>query len=588
MRHVIGKQVIEVNLQGSKNAFALQQTLSQVFWDAVAPAMEVLFDRLTSEDELIRIDKLEINLGVLTEQKIAAGEWLPILLDTLEEAIKTAVNKKLPGVQVLPLRSGHFEQWLHFLQHGNLPRHISPPAEQEWQRQILEALGMDVKAVVQLRRLLQNNPHALQRLALQYPGSFLQHVTELFIGHNAASLYAIFMELKNAWKFIAEVAASLQRRRTMSSEAESSLNSWLNSALGEKTTANKPNLTPTEWKQIWSRFGAQAGREVEVECWKIVLFELANTAAKPTPNDLLHLVFNQDIFIKTKADLAVLAFEKKTKYPGLKAFFEREGIRPQKKARGKQAPKVVPTPTSDEINPAAPLPTPSEMPEKMPATKDLPEPAKPIANHSATLAESTLKKSLPPEPVLPKTLEQAKPYPTKEEEPILPGEDGWHIPTAGLVLLHPFLTTFFEKLDLLKDRQFDGEWNRNKAAMLLHFLATGEDTVQEYDMTLPKLLCAIPFNWPLDHSIDLTNEEKLEAEALLHAVLEHWGALGNTTPDGLRGNFLVRDGKLLKTESGWRLQIERKTLDILLDRLPWGMGLVKLPWMPELLMVEWN
>ena len=51
MRHVIGKQVIEVNLQGSKNAFALQQTLSQVFWDAVAPAMEVLFDRLTSEDE---------------------------------------------------------------------------------------------------------------------------------------------------------------------------------------------------------------------------------------------------------------------------------------------------------------------------------------------------------------------------------------------------------------------------------------------------------------------------------------------------------------------------------------------------------
>jgi hypothetical protein len=588
MRHVIGKQVIEVNLQGSKNAFALQQTLSQVFWDAVAPAMEALFDKLTPEDELIRIDKLEINLGVLTEQKIATGEWLPMLLETLEVAIKTAVSKKSPGVQVLPLRSGHFEQWLHFLQHGNLPRYISPPPEQEWQQQILEAMGMEVKAVVQLRHVLNTSAHALQRLVLQYPGSFLQHVTELFIGHNAASLHTIFMELKNAWKSIAEVAASPQRRRPMGLEAETSLKTWLNSTLGEKTVANKPNLTPAEWKHIWSRYGARAGREVEVECWKIVLFELSKTTAKPTPNDLLHLVFNQDIFIKTQAALVVLAFEKKTRYPGLKAFFEREGIRPEKKARGKQAPDVVNSPTLDEINQTALLPPPNHLPEKMPTQQPSLEPIPPIENNRTATTDPVPGASLPPEPVSPKTPEQTKLYPTKEEEPLLPGEDGWHIPTAGLVLLHPFLTTFFEKLDLLKDRQFIEEWSRNKAAMLLHFLATGEDTVQEYEMVLPKLLCAIPFNWPLDHSIDLTNEEKFEAEALLQAVLEHWGALGNTTPDGLRGNFLVRDGKLLKTESGWRVQIERKTLDILLDRLPWGIGLVKMPWMPELLMVEWN
>ncbi|MEO1401775.1 MAG: contractile injection system tape measure protein [Cyanobacteria bacterium J06635_1] len=38
----------------------------------------------------------------------------------------------------------------------------------------------------------------------------------------------------------------------------------------------------------------------------------------------------------------------------------------------------------------------------------------------------------------------------------------------------------------------------------------------------------------------------------------------------------------------WLLQIERETYDILLDQLPWSIRVVKLPWMPKLLYVEWS
>ena len=92
----------------------------------------------------------------------------------------------------------------------------------------------------------------------------------------------------------------------------------------------------------------------------------------------------------------------------------------------------------------------------------------------------------------------------------------------------------------------------------------------------------------MDHTITITKEEKKEANNLLQAVIEHWGALGGTSPDGLREGFLTRQGKLEKEQTGWRLYVEQKTLDILLDRLPWNLSLIKLPWMKELLKVEWR
>ena len=57
--------------------------------------------------------------------------------------------------------------------------------------------------------------------------------------------------------------------------------------------------------------------------------------------------------------------------------------------------------------------------------------------------------------------------------------------------------------------------------------------------------------------------------------------------DGLRDAFLKRDGLLIKKEDGWLLQVERKTLDVLLDKIPWGYSTVSLPWNSYLVFVEW-
>lgn len=102
-----------------------------------------------------------------------------------------------------------------------------------------------------------------------------------------------------------------------------------------------------------------------------------------------------------------------------------------------------------------------------------------------------------------------------------------------------------------------------------------------------KILCGLPTNEPVPLNIHLEQKEIEEAESLLKAVIEHWKALKNTSIDGLREAFFKRDGIITKKEDGWHLQIERKTLDVLLDNIPWGYSTINLMWNRYLLFVEW-
>ena len=163
--------------------------------------------------------------------------------------------------------------------------------------------------------------------------------------------------------------------------------------------------------------------------------------------------------------------------------------------------------------------------------------------------------------------------------------EGVYVGCAGVVLLHPFLPRLFEALGIAKD---DELLEPERALALLHFLATGQRFAPEYELFLPKLLCNVPFDTPVESGIELTAGDEEEAAALLAAIIRHWDALGETSIDGLRGSFLVRPGKLSRRGSDDVLQVEARSFDMLLDRLPWGIGLIQLPWMERMLWVEWR
>jgi hypothetical protein len=65
----------------------------------------------------------------------------------------------------------------------------------------------------------------------------------------------------------------------------------------------------------------------------------------------------------------------------------------------------------------------------------------------------------------------------------------------------------------------------------------------------------------------------------IKTVIPHWPALKDTSPEAFRETFINREAYLIdREENGWLLKVDRKGVDMLLNTLPWGIGMVKLTW----------
>jgi hypothetical protein len=128
---------------------------------------------------------------------------------------------------------------------------------------------------------------------------------------------------------------------------------------------------------------------------------------------------------------------------------------------------------------------------------------------------------------------------------------------------------------------------RTRAVHLLHFLASGTENPPEYQLTFEKYLCGMGLLSPVPRFIHLSEAMKEESEKLLRAAIGHWKALKRTSPAGLREGFLQRPGKLLLDDFQHRLIIESKAHDVLLNYLPWGYGIIHIPWLKQPLIVDW-
>lgn len=159
------------------------------------------------------------------------------------------------------------------------------------------------------------------------------------------------------------------------------------------------------------------------------------------------------------------------------------------------------------------------------------------------------------------------------------------VENAGLILLHPFLKPFLTEIGLLKNKELT---DPELTAHVLHFLATGNENVREYELQFEKFLCGIAADEPIQQERFISDEIKEEAGKLIEAVLEHWTALKSDSSDLLRFEFLQREAKIIIEEyQSTRLVFERKAQDILLDKLPWNLGIIKIDWLEDLLFIEW-
>ncbi|WP_207431411.1 contractile injection system tape measure protein [Sabulibacter ruber] len=176
--------------------------------------------------------------------------------------------------------------------------------------------------------------------------------------------------------------------------------------------------------------------------------------------------------------------------------------------------------------------------------------------------------------------EDSSTSPSKTDE-----KEGLYLQNAGLVLLAPFLETYLHTGGLVQNHLVTKPLD---AVHWLQFLVTGQNRTPEPELLLNKLLCGIPLDTPVPAEVVLPPVCEKEAQNVLEAVIRYWVVLKNTSPAGLREGFLQRSGRLSRKPDGdWLLQVEQKSYDMLLSSLPWSYSLIKLPWMSQILWVDW-
>ena len=164
----------------------------------------------------------------------------------------------------------------------------------------------------------------------------------------------------------------------------------------------------------------------------------------------------------------------------------------------------------------------------------------------------------------------------------------WRVNNAGMVLLWPYLGALFERAGLMETDRFRSDADRGRAVVLLQCLVSGSMTAPEYELVLNKWFCGCPFDAPVDLKAHGTEDWPEMCDGLLRAAIGHWSILRDTSPGGLRETFLMRWGDLSRIETRWMLRVDPGPFDILVRHIPWGIGVVVLPWLQEPLHVEWK
>jgi hypothetical protein len=208
--------------------------------------------------------------------------------------------------------------------------------------------------------------------------------------------------------------------------------------------------------------------------------------------------------------------------------------------------------------------------------------AGPAAEASGERRPTSRQRPRPPVPTVSRAPDAAPPIDLSFSD-----ADELYIGNAGLVILWPFLGSFFGRLGLLAGGRFRDSAAQHRAAGLLQRVAAGDEAWPEYLLPLNKLLCGLELDELFDFGPPLAEDEAAECEGLLAAAIAQAPILRDMSADGFRGSFLLRQGVLGARDGAWLLRVERQTYDIVLERFPWAWGWVRLPWMAAPLRVEW-
>lgn len=626
MTHHIRRQILELELTRERDAATLQRRASSAFQERVLPELDRLFGQMAPENRIVRLDKLEIDLGDLDErnwEQRFVERCIEMISRQVSEAAFKAEDPSENGPLVMNIRDNAWEILSFFLANGVLPWYANHLTLQSLEGYWSEPNSQSLPPVSLLNEL-GNNPVFQARLIQNFKFESASKLIENAIGLAPGWLpQALEIRRNQTGKpvskleivYFIDTVIQLRRDSHDFSVPESHWISWVfNEMENLYSPSFKRQKVNRDLKQKNSAL-EQAGPEDTADPSNSELVNHSTHSTNPS-HENTSTGSNLEPIEKTGSELdsnqiSVSGNNPSSLSNGTNTDEEHnhspsERINPLRRAFNPDTEtehnlEVDGHPTRDShINPTSELISPLHHPDDHKHGIDPGSSPAYTSDEKSTSADgSNVHKKKPETP--PKSNTSRTYHRPSGSKNNLSGS--FRIDHAGLVLLAPYLPTLFHRVELnfsvediteLKDLPIVCDDRIYKALHLLHFLATGEQNPEEPQLALPKILCGIQIGQVVISESDLANEtltsfEIEEAENLLQAVIQNWPVLKNTTPQGLQNGFLRRPG-LMAWEEGrlsWLLRVERQSMDILLDRLPWGYSVVRLPWMGQMIQVEW-
>ena len=163
-----------------------------------------------------------------------------------------------------------------------------------------------------------------------------------------------------------------------------------------------------------------------------------------------------------------------------------------------------------------------------------------------------------------------------------------YINNAGLILISPFLPQLFSNLGYIRNSNFKSETEQLRAVNLLEYICNNEIEAPEYNMSLNKILCGLDLNTPLPLQNELNDKEKFYSIELLDSVIKLLGKSGAISTEEFQKSFLKRDGVIYISGDYFKLRVENRTYDTLLDNIPWCFEDIKHQWLEKKIEATWR
>ncbi len=545
-QHVIKRLTFRLHFPVRDRAVQLEHEIVHIYHHRIERLLDECFSRLGGADTDYRIEYLELDLGNLTSANLAAE--MPARIS--QELVKIADTSQVHAAETVSRQERQIALFRFFIETGNLPWWAGKLDKQALER-LVEQLCIHSPAELRgvMPELLREGD-AVRRLVKQFSDKCLSRIGRLYLSETEVKLAVLW--LRDAEVLFAELNRQESVRRTSPVRRSP--------AGGPAPGEIRPADEDAPWAvpdRYGSDYGIGAPRRLQgpvpgagrlrEQYWLNVLSGLVHgTAGGFSPGNALQETLvsladgNYEVYRRLLAGLA-------------------EAARPSG-----QIPHGFSTPLPDLIH-------------------------KLITGFTGTTVDNGTG-NVPGDRARKKTPEIREAAPiqrTSTRDPFTDTDEDY-VHNAGLVILWPYLARFFINLGLAVGDGFIDDLAAERAVFLLQYLVAPDAEIPESLLSLNKLLCGLELQRPVPAEFTPTDRELDECDALFRALKLHWNVLANMSADRIRSDFLQREGILRPCSGNWQLQVENQVQDILVQKLPWPIGVVKLPWMDYAILVHWG